>query len=144
MGEWVDDMPKTGVYSEVEEPNEERPQREKHFMDPYILPEFAKISLQNPTSVLQESMETVRRERTVYRAKFIPIDELYTKDELGDLVKEFSSASNDKGRISLINVEAILGSMNFDVQGKRPLYIYYISRELTRLIPEVTLTKLRQ
>jgi len=59
-------------------------------------------------------MENVRRDRTIYRAKYIPIDELYSKEELGDLVKEFSSASNDKGKISTINVQAILVSMNID------------------------------
>jgi arylsulfatase A-like enzyme len=72
-------MPKTGVYSEVEDPNTGKADREKHFMDPYLLPDFPKIRLKNPTSVLQESMENVRRERTVYRAKYIPIDELYSK-----------------------------------------------------------------
>lgn len=51
--------------------------REKHFMDPYILPDFPNIRLKNPTSVLQEAMEKVRRDRTIYRAKYIPIDELY-------------------------------------------------------------------
>jgi hypothetical protein len=70
-------MPKTGVYSEVEDPTTIKPDREKHFMDPYLLPDFPKIRLKNPTSVLQDAMEKVRRDRTIYRAKFIPIDELY-------------------------------------------------------------------
>ena len=50
-------MPKTGVYSEVEDPSTDKPQREKHFMDPYILPSFPGIKLEEPTSVLQEAME---------------------------------------------------------------------------------------
>lgn len=37
-------------------------------------------------------MEKVRKDRTVYRARYIPLDELYSKDELQDLVKEFSAA----------------------------------------------------
>lgn len=49
-------------------------------------------------------MECVRRDRTIYRAKYIPIDELYSKEELGELVKEFSSASNDKGKITMVNI----------------------------------------
>jgi hypothetical protein len=72
-------MPKTGVYSEVEDPTVAKPEREKHFMDPYILPDFPSIKLKNPTNVLQEAMESVRRDRTIYRAKYIPIDELYSK-----------------------------------------------------------------
>ena len=45
-------MPKTGVYSEVEDPSQSKREREKHFMDPYILQDFPRINLNNPTSVL--------------------------------------------------------------------------------------------
>lgn len=97
-------MPKTGVYSEVEDPTTLKPEREKHFMDPYILPDFPRIRLHNPTRVLQDSMENTRRERTIYRAKFIPIDELYSNEELNELMKEFGAAANEKERITLINI----------------------------------------
>ena len=33
-------MPKTGIYSEVEDPTTTIPDRERHFMDPYVLPGF--------------------------------------------------------------------------------------------------------
>ena len=52
MGEWVDDMPKTGIYSEVEDPYLVKVEREKHFTDPYILPNIPNIELENPTKVL--------------------------------------------------------------------------------------------
>lgn len=61
-------MPKTGVYSEVEDPGTKKEEREKHFMDPYVLPEFPKIELQNPTYVLKDSMALALKERIVYRA----------------------------------------------------------------------------
>jgi hypothetical protein len=38
--------------------------------------------LKNPTAVLEESIEKVRKNRTLYRAKHIPLDELYTRGEL--------------------------------------------------------------
>jgi hypothetical protein len=60
-------------------------EREKHFTDPYILPQFDQIGLSNPTSVLEESIEKVRMNRTGYRARFIPLDELYTRGELVEL-----------------------------------------------------------
>ena len=82
VGEWVDDTPKTGVYSEVEDPTSIKIEREKHFTDPYVLPQFDQIGLKNPTSVLQDAIEKVRKNRTIYRAKHIPLDELYTKGEL--------------------------------------------------------------
>lgn len=74
VGEWVEDTPKTGVYSEVEDPTTIKPEREKHFMDPYQLPSFKPIALENPTGVLEQSMEMVRKHRACYRARFIPVD----------------------------------------------------------------------
>jgi len=49
------------------------------------LPSFDQIGLQNPTAVLEEAIEKVRKNRTIYRAKHIPLDELYTKGELLEL-----------------------------------------------------------
>jgi hypothetical protein len=39
IGEWVNDMPKAGVYSEVVSA-EEKKKRETHFEDEYCLPEI--------------------------------------------------------------------------------------------------------
>ena len=145
VGEWVDDMPKAGVYSEVEDPENPRPERylkinsnfianekkikekflknflklcrEINFTDPYYLPILPEIKLKNPTSVLQEAMENVRRERTFYRARFIPLDELYTKEEMQDLLKEFGTGANEKDLLNLINLSAVLLNMNFELTG---------------------------
>lgn len=75
------------------------------------------IKLKNPTQVLEEAMEKVRRERTFYRAKFIPLDELYSKDEIQDLIKEFGTGSNEKEYLNLINLNAVLMNMNFELSG---------------------------
>lgn len=91
--------------------------RELNFVDPYYLPLLPEIKLKNPTKVLEEAMENVRRERTFYRAKFIPLDELYTKEEMQDLLKEFSTGSNEKDLMNLINLSAVLMNMNFELTG---------------------------
>lgn len=62
-------------------------------------------------------MEKVRRDRTFYRAKFIPLDELYTKEELQDLLKEFGTGANEKEFINIVNLNAVLVNMNFDLIG---------------------------
>ena len=121
-------MPKTGVYSEVEDPSTKKEEREKHFMDAYILPDFPKVDLINPTTVLKSTMEEVRRERTIYRAKYIPIDSLFTKDQLDDLNREFSSAASFERKINIINVEAILATMGFHIDGiyiKKLIIFFY-------------------
>ena len=65
----------------------------------------------------QKAMEKVRQNRTFYRARFIPLDELYNKAELNDLIKEFSvAAQEDKGVItSFVGLEAALQAMGFDL-----------------------------
>lgn len=78
--------------------------RENHFTDPYILPNVPRIELKNPTKVLQDAMEDVRKQRTIYRAKFIPIDELYTEDERHELYKEFAAACDENRLVSIIHL----------------------------------------
>ncbi len=77
------------------------------------------VKLKQPTNVLQEALENVRKDRTIYRARYIPLDELYTKDEFAELMREFSAACNDKSLISDINLQAILLNMNFELNGKK-------------------------
>lgn len=38
VGEWVDDQPKTGVYTEVEDEDAEKGPKRPYFQDPYVLP----------------------------------------------------------------------------------------------------------
>jgi hypothetical protein len=78
-------MPKAGVYSEVVS-NERKKKRETHFDDEYILPDIPVIGLKNTTEVLNKAMDKTRRDRTNYRAKYIPLDELFEKDELEELI----------------------------------------------------------
>jgi hypothetical protein len=88
----------------VEDPTSIKIEREKHFTDPYILPSFDQIGLKNPTAVLEESIEKVRKNRTLYRAKHIPLDELYTRGELVELEKEFNVAVSEKEVITKLSL----------------------------------------
>ena len=78
-------MPKTGVYSEVVS-DIPKSKRETHFDDDYILPEIPVIQLKNTAEVLAKALEKTRRDRTNYRAKYIPLDELFEKSELEELI----------------------------------------------------------
>lgn len=60
--------------------------------------------MKNPTAVLEEAIEKVRKNRTLYRAKHIPLDELYTKTELLELEKEFGVAVNESELISKLSL----------------------------------------
>jgi hypothetical protein len=63
-------------------------------------------------------MEKVKRDRTFYRARFIPLDELYSKEELQDLIRDFSTGANEKGFLNMVNLIAVLASMNFELSGE--------------------------
>ncbi|KRX10507.1 hypothetical protein PPERSA_01519 [Pseudocohnilembus persalinus] len=138
VGEWVDDMPKTGVYSEVEDPYGSKPEREKHFTNQYILPPLPQIELKNPTQVLQEALENVRKERTIYRARYIPLDELYSKEEIYELAKQFSVGvvNEAEEKITDVDLQAILQNMNFGLQQEQ-IYEY-----LEKINPEINNEKI--
>ena len=91
-------------------------ERQKHFTDPYVLPAFEQIGLENPTQVLEQSIEKVRKNRTVYRARHIPLDELYTRAELMELKKEFGIAVSHNDTISTLSMEAILVNLGIAIE----------------------------
>ncbi len=112
----MDDTPKTGIYSEVEDPYCFKAQEDVHFDEDYTLPKLPPIALKNPTEVLQESMEEVRKDRTIYRARHIPLDQLYEATELEDLSREFEVAcTGEEQVISLASLQAKLLDMKFSL-----------------------------
>lgn len=58
-------------------------------------------------------MEKTRRDRTHYRAKYIPLDELFDKDELEELIQEFRV--NDEDTINIILMAAVLSKLEFEL-----------------------------
>ena len=78
VGEWVIDQPKVGVYTEVEDDEVERIRKNPVFTDPYVLPPIPQLKLADPTMILEKAMERVKRERSKFRAQFIPVEEMFT------------------------------------------------------------------
>lgn len=78
VGEWVNDQPKTGVYTEVEDDEVEKMQKKAFFTDPYVLPPIFELKLADPTKILERAMERTKRERAKFRAQYIPIEEMFT------------------------------------------------------------------
>lgn len=63
--------------------------------------------------VLGKAMEKTRKDRTHFRARYIPLDELFEKDELDELIKEFRV--NDQDTINLILMAAVLSKLDFEL-----------------------------
>eukprot|EP00357_Protocruzia_adherens_P022715 CAMPEP_0115042120 /NCGR_PEP_ID=MMETSP0216-20121206/46085_1 /TAXON_ID=223996 /ORGANISM="Protocruzia adherens, Strain Boccale" /LENGTH=382 /DNA_ID=CAMNT_0002424191 /DNA_START=565 /DNA_END=1713 /DNA_ORIENTATION=- len=111
IGEWVNDQPKCGVYTEVQDEEFERPKVE-HFQEKYVLPEVPKIGLANPTKILEDAMERARKDRAAFRAQFIPIEEMFTDKELEDLEKAFNSVAQGDFRVSILSLRALFAEMD--------------------------------
>jgi hypothetical protein len=78
VGEWVNDQPKTGVYTEVEDDEVEKHNKKPFFTDAYVLPPIYELKLTDPTRILERAMERTKRERAKFRAQHIPVEEMFT------------------------------------------------------------------
>ena len=113
VGEWVDDQPKCGVYTEVED--EDAPPKNKlpHFLDKYELPQLPNIKLSDPTKILEEAMESTKSERAKYRAQYTPIEEMFTEQELFDLQKAFDTVSQGEAFVNMLSLKTLYSEMGF-------------------------------
>lgn len=111
VGEWVDDHPKCGIYTEIEDedapPRPERP----HFMDDYIMPSLPSIKLENPTEILEKAMNKAKADRGKYRAQYIPIDEMFTPQELDDLQHAFDTTAKGETEVVMHSLKSMFAEM---------------------------------
>ncbi len=112
MGEWVNDQPKTGVYTEVEDDETEKQPKKPFFTDPYVLPQINELKLADPTRILERAMERTKRERAKFRAQFIPVEEMFTQPELMDLRQAFEAAAQPgESFVNLHSLKQLFASM---------------------------------
>lgn len=112
VGEWVNDQPKTGVYTEVEDDEVEKHPKKPFFTDPYVLPPIYELKLTDPTRILERAMERTKRERAKFRAQHIPVEEMFTQVELIDLRQAFEAAATPgQQHVNMNSLKALFGSM---------------------------------
>lgn len=115
-------------------------------MDEYELPSIPEIKLSNPTSVLHVAMEKSRDQRVHYRAKHIPMEDLFSQEELEDLENQFQlgvGVNNETQTITMVYLMAILNQMNFELEGKPILTFSDIKRRRAGIQPENDRRKLQ-
>jgi len=118
VGEWVDDTPKAGVYTQVED--EEllaKIPKKKYFTDPYFQPDLPNLYVKDPGSVLEEAMESVKKSRASYRAQHIPIEAMFTRNELLELQRAFEEASQGNPFVDLLSLKSLLEGMEIYTSG---------------------------
>ena len=111
VGEWVDNNPKCGIYTEVED--KEAPARpdKPHFMDDYFMPPLPGIKLENPTEILEKAMNKTKTERARYRAQYIPLNEMFTPQELDDLQQTFESVAQGESEVNMLTLKNLFSEM---------------------------------
>jgi len=118
VGEWVNDTPKAGVYTQVED--EEllaKIPKKKYFTDPYFQPDLPTLYLKNAPNVLEQAMEAVKKCRASYRAQHIPIEAMFTPMELGELQKAFDEAAQGNMFVDLLSLKTLLEGMEIYPSG---------------------------
>ena len=126
VGEWVNDTPKAGVYTQVED--EEllaKIPKKKYFTDPYFQPDLPTLYLQTPGSVLEEAMENVKKARASYRAQHIPIEAMFTPHELSELQRAFNEASQENVTVDLLSLKTLLEGMEIYPSGTYKQSLYF-------------------
>ena len=118
VGEWVNDTPKAGVYTQVED--EEllaKIPKKKYFTNPYFQPDLPTLCLKEPSRVLEEAMENVKKARASYRAQHIPVEAMFTQHELTELQRAFEEASQGNVTVDLLSLKTLLEGMEIYTSG---------------------------
>lgn len=111
VGEWVDDNPKCGIYTEVEDTEAPPRPKKPHFMDDYFMPSLPSLKLENPTEILEKAMGRTKKERARYRAQYIPLDEMFTPQELEDLQQAFDSVAQGESEVNMLTLKTLFSDM---------------------------------
>ena len=144
VGEYVEDMPKCGIYSEVVDEEQENQKKDKEDTFEDQMPDFndipplPKLGLKDPVGVLQKALNTVHSKRKFYRAKFMALRVLFEDHELNDLSRHFHTASENQPEVELELVPEIMMRIgiecDIEVLFESYLKICYDSEEETEEI----------
>lgn len=121
VGEWCEDQPKVGVYTQVEDEDAEKRPKKPHFMDKYILPDLEPLKLVDPTNVLEKAMERVKQQRASFRVAHIPIEEMFTSNELMNLRQAFESVSIGEAFVNLEGLKMVFQQTGYNPSEDRLL-----------------------
>ena len=80
-------------------------------MDDYFMPPLPGVKLENPTEVLESAMNKTKNERAKYRAQYIPIDEMFTPEELENLQHAFDTVAQGESEVNMLSLKTLFAEM---------------------------------
>lgn len=100
------------MYTEVDdEDDKSKKDRKPFFMDQYKLPSVPELRLADPTRILEKAMEKTKQERANFRVQHIPIEEMFTAQELMDLKTAFEAVSKGEAFVDTESLKALFADM---------------------------------
>lgn len=89
VGEYVEDMPKVGIYTEVDDGKQNsKEDKLRNFDD---IPPIPVLGLRDPVGVLESSFKKLRQKRIFYRARYMSINLMFQEEELTEMIRFFKS-----------------------------------------------------
>ena len=72
------------------------------------------MKLQDPTKILERAMERTKRERSKFRAQFIPIEEMFNYGELMDLKQAFEVVAQGEASVNILSLKTLFSEMGIN------------------------------
>mmetsp|Transcript_105025 Transcript_105025/g.279444 ORF Transcript_105025/g.279444 Transcript_105025/m.279444 type:complete len:430 (-) Transcript_105025:44-1333(-) len=108
VGEWANDLPKAGVYTQAS-PN---PEQATSVPQTTTLPP---VRLAMPTHVLEGALLAVRNARKAFRAQAMPVNRLFSEEEVEALRSAFQNVQQADGTIQPPELQALCTSLGTEV-----------------------------
>jgi hypothetical protein len=108
VGEWANDLPKAGVYTQAN-PN---PEQTTQIPVTSVLPS---LELAFPAQVLESALMVVRNNRKTFRAKNTPIERLFADDEIAALREAFASVQQADGTVGADHLQQLCSHLGISI-----------------------------
>jgi hypothetical protein len=112
VGEWADDLPKAGVYTQAyANPEQATPVPTTTTIPP--------VRLALPAEVLEGALAAVRNARKSYRASTTPLDRLFAGEEVDALRSAFEGMKRADGTLAAVQLQGLCAQLGTEVATPR-------------------------
>ncbi len=118
VGEYVEDIPKAGIYTEVADGSTGLPEGgQEKLRDFDDIPPIPELGLRDPVGVLEEAFKRTRLRRVFYRARYMGVAQMFQKAEVEEMLNQFYVYGG--GPIAHEQVLILLERMGIEVEPDR-------------------------
>ena len=115
VGEYVEDLPKVGIYTEVQDAMTQNidPDRLRNFDD---IPPIPVLGLRDPVGVLEKGFKRVRQRRILYRARYMSVGQMFQPGELDEMLHQFAAYGSQV--ITTAQLVSLLENLGIEIEGR--------------------------